>query len=65
MNKIKLLSVWQLIYFVSILSLVFFKNNTFLDFVKIYVYVEVVCAAIIGVFIAGIVINYESSLKHL
>ena len=65
MNKIKLLSIWQLIYFVSILSLVFFKNNTFLDFVKIYVYIEVFCATIIAVFIAGIVINYEAGLKRI
>lgn len=65
MNKIKLLSIWQLFYFLSVLSLVFFKNNSFLDFVKIYVYIEVICAIIIAAFMASIVKNYEAGLKRL
>jgi len=64
MNKIKLLSIWQLFYFISILSLVFFKDNSFLDFVKIYVYIEVICAVIIAVFMVIIVRNYEAGLKQ-
>jgi O-antigen/teichoic acid export membrane protein len=65
LNRIKLLSFWQLFYFISILSLVIFKNNSFLEFVKIYVYIDVFCALIIAVFMTIIVMNYESGLKKL
>ena len=65
MNRIKLLSFWQLLYFLSILSLVLFRNNTFLDFVKIYVYIDVFCAVLIAAFITLIVLNYEAGLRNL
>jgi O-antigen/teichoic acid export membrane protein len=63
MNRIKLLSFWQLIYFLSIMSLVLFRNSAFLDFVKIYVYIDVFCAVLIAAFITIIVLNYEAGLR--
>ncbi len=43
MNKIKLLSVWQVFYFIAIISLTLFRNSPFLDFLRIYVSIEVFC----------------------
>lgn len=65
MNKIKLLSIWQLFYFVSILSLILFKNFQFIDFIRIYVLIEVVCYLLIMIFMILIIVKYESKLKRL
>lgn len=62
-NKIKLLSIWQIIYFIAIISLVFFKNDTFDHFVRIYVYFEASCMIVMAVFLIMIVTEYENSLK--
>ncbi|MCX6327619.1 MAG: oligosaccharide flippase family protein [Bacteroidia bacterium] len=63
MNKIKLLSIWQLFYFFSILSLTLFRNYEFLDFLKIYVSIEVFCYLIIIILMIYIVLGYEKRLK--
>ncbi|MBA7546569.1 hypothetical protein ES705_38961 [subsurface metagenome] len=60
MNKIKLLSVWQLFYFFSILSLIFFKNYSFINFLKVYVIIEIVCSLIITIIMVIIVARYEA-----
>ncbi|MBA7580974.1 hypothetical protein ES708_22873 [subsurface metagenome] len=60
MNKIKLLSIWQLFYFVSILLLLFFKNYSFIDFLKVYVIIEIVCFLIIAIMMVIIVARYEA-----
>jgi O-antigen/teichoic acid export membrane protein len=65
MNKIRLLSFWQFFYFMSILTLLLFKEKPFLDFIKIYVGIEIVCATVITLFMISIVLKYEDSLKHL
>jgi O-antigen/teichoic acid export membrane protein len=62
LNKIKLLSAWQLFYFISIFSLVFFNNLSFNSFIKIYVMVEVVCCTLITFFIFYVVVNYEKDV---
>ncbi len=64
MKKIKLLSIWQLIYFISILSLILFRNSGFMNFLKIYVFIEIMCYFLISLLMLGIVVNYESKLKH-
>ena len=64
MKKIKLLSIWQLIYFISILSLILFRNSGFMSFLKIYVFIEIMCYFLISLLMLGIVVNYESKLKH-
>jgi O-antigen/teichoic acid export membrane protein len=63
MNKIKLLSIWQLLYFISILSLIFFQRLSFLDFLKVYVLIEVSCYLIIIAFMVMLIRNYELRIK--
>jgi len=63
MNKIKLLSIWQLFYFLSILSLSFFKNYEFTNFLQIYVFIEIICCIIITMFMISIVLRYENARK--
>ena len=63
MRKIKTYSLWQLIYFLSILSLLFFKDLPFASFLRIYVIVEVLCYFIVAAIMISIVYRYESSLN--
>ncbi len=65
LNKIKLLSVWQLIYFVSILTLFFFNNLSFSNFLKVYVLIEVICCSLSTIFILYVVTNYERLLPKI
>jgi lipopolysaccharide exporter len=62
MRKIKTYSVWQLIYFISILSLLFFKHLPFVSFLKIYVIVEVLCYLLVTAILILLVYRYESAL---
>jgi O-antigen/teichoic acid export membrane protein len=59
LNKIKLLSIWQLFYFLAILSLFFFNNLSFNNFLKVYVVIEVICCSIITMLMFFVVIKYE------
>lgn len=59
LKKIKLLSSWQLFYFISILSLFFFNKLSFSNFLKVYVLIEVICCSIITLFILYVVSSYE------
>ena len=63
LEKIKLLSIWQLVYFVSILSLIFFRNFTFYNFLKVYVVVEIVCCILSTIFMITIVTRYEKAIR--
>ena len=63
MKKIKILSVWQLFYFVSIISLVLFKDYSFTDFIKVYVLIEIACYIMISVLMVIIVMKYEFRIK--
>jgi O-antigen/teichoic acid export membrane protein len=63
MRRIKTYSLWQFIYFISILSLIFFRNLPFPDFLKIYVLIEVMCYLIVALIMFSIVYRYESDLK--
>ncbi len=62
LNKIKLLSIWQVIYFAAILSLIFFRNFSFMDFLKVYVSVEVFCYLSIIALMFVLVLKYERGL---
>lgn len=64
MNKIKMLSTWQLFYFISILSLTLFRKFAFLDFLKIYMFIEVFCYLIIILLMISIVIGYERKILN-
>lgn len=63
MRKIKTYSIWQFIYFISILSLIFFRNLPFPEFLKIYVLIEVACYLLVALIMFSIVYRYESDLK--
>lgn len=62
MNRIKIQSIWQLFYFLSILSLFFFRKLSFNHFIGFYVVIEVVCSAIILFLVSSIVFRYERSI---
>lgn len=62
LNKIKLLSAWQLIYFVSIVSLFFFNYLSFNSFLKLYTVIEMMCCLLSASFIIFIVIKYEKNI---
>ena len=64
MRKIKTYSIWQLIYFISILSLLFFKHLPFTDFLKIYVLIEVLCYLSVALVMFTIIYRYELSLSR-
>jgi O-antigen/teichoic acid export membrane protein len=59
MDKIKLLSIWQVFYFLSILSLILFKNLPFIDFIKVYVLIEVICYLLVIGLMIFVVSRYE------
>lgn len=63
MRRIKTYSVWQFIYFLSILSLLFFKHLPFDGFLKIYVLIEVFCYFVVAIIMFFIVYRYESSIR--
>jgi O-antigen/teichoic acid export membrane protein len=63
MRKIKIYSIWQLIYFISILSLLFFNKLSFVDFIRIYVLIEVFCYIALLIIIFLIIKNYEQKLE--
>jgi len=63
MRKIKTYSVWQSLYFLAILSLLFFRSVQFSEFLKIYVLIEIVSYLIAAIVIVSIILRYESSLK--
>lgn len=62
LNKIKLLSIWQVFYFASILSLILFKNLLFIDFLKMYVLIEVICYSVMIVMLISVISTYEKKL---
>ena len=62
MRKIKTYSIWQFIYFISILSLLFFKHLPFTEFLKIYVLIEVLCYVVVTVIMFIMVYHYESTV---
>jgi len=62
MRRIKIYSIWQFIYFMSILSLLFFKHLAFTEFLKVYVIIEVICYILVALIMLIIVYDYESGL---
>jgi lipopolysaccharide exporter len=64
MRKIKVYSIYQLIYFLAILSLLFFIKLDFLEFLKTYVIIEVLCYTVLAITMFYIISRYEHSLKE-
>jgi O-antigen/teichoic acid export membrane protein len=65
LKKIKLWSLWQVLYFISILSLFWFHNLSFSSFLKMYVIIEVFCCSVITLFMLSIIIRYEKMIMDL
>jgi O-antigen/teichoic acid export membrane protein len=63
MRRIKIYSIYQLFYFMAILSLLFFKSLGFVEFLKIYVIIEVICYTVLTSVMIFIITRYELSLK--
>lgn len=61
-NKIKLNSIWQIVYFGSICCLLFFKQVELIPFLKIYVGIEVVMSLINCLMLFNIVNSYEKRI---
>ena len=64
LKKIKIISIWQSIYFLSILSLLFFDNLLFKDFLKVYVLIEIILYSFYFILILRTVKKYESGLNE-
>lgn len=65
MRRIKTYSLYQLFYFMAILSLLFFKSLEFTEFLKVYVIIEVICYCLLTSVLIYIIARYEISLKQL
>jgi hypothetical protein len=63
MRRIKTYSMYQLFYFIAILSLLFFKTLGFVEFLKIYVIIEIICYTVLTCIMIYIITRYELSLK--
>lgn len=63
LQRIKLLSIWQVTYFIAVLSLYYFSDSSFTVFLKAYVSIELICCLLSTVFLIYIVVKYERSLK--
>lgn len=61
-DKIRLNSIWQVAYFLSICCLLFFKQVELINFIKIYVAIEVFMSLINCLMLYKIIANYEVSL---
>lgn len=62
LNKIKLLSIWQVFYFISILSLIMFKDYQFLNFLRVYVLIEIFAYILIILLMIYVVVSYEKKV---
>jgi O-antigen/teichoic acid export membrane protein len=63
MRKIKVYSAYQLLYFLAILSLLFFIKLEFISFLRTYVIIEVFCYIVLSITMLFIVSRYERSLS--
>lgn len=64
-EKIGVLSIWQIIYFLLILSLNWLSFSSIEEFLKAYLIIELVSYSLIGFLNVGLIINYENSLRKV
>ena len=62
MRRIKVYSVLQSGYFILILTLLFFRQLQFIDFLKVYVLIDILCYLIIGAVMLSMIYRYEKSV---
>lgn len=63
-KKIKLFSLWQTIYFSAICSLFLLGNLLFVDFIKIFVYIEISCFILFFILLGIAIFNYEKNIPN-
>lgn len=63
LEELKLNSLWQISYFVGIISLFFFKDINFDTFVKIYITIDIIFYLCYGFLTFYIIKKYEKSLN--
>lgn len=64
LQKIKYYSVWQTFYFVLICSLWFFKHLSLINFLEVYVIIEVLMSLMFCILLGGIIFRYEKTIKQ-
>jgi O-antigen/teichoic acid export membrane protein len=62
-EKIKIVSLWQFLYFCSISSLFLFKGFNIYNFLIIYSVIDILLYSLYGLLIIYIIKNYEKSLR--
>ena len=62
LKSIKISSAWQVFYFIMIASLFFMENLSFFDFLKTFVYLNLICFVIYGALIYFVIRKYEKGL---
>ena len=63
LRKIKIISIWQSLYFLSILSLILFKDLIFNDFIKIYVLIDIILYSLYFILILIAISKYEKQIN--
>ncbi|MCP4176202.1 MAG: oligosaccharide flippase family protein, partial [bacterium] len=64
LNKLKIQAIWQIINFFIIGSLFFFKDLSFINFVKLYSVFLVISYLMYGIIIFRVINKYEQSLRN-
>ncbi len=59
LNRLKLNAIWQILYFFSICSLILFKDLNIVDFLKVFVTIDVSMQVLYCILIYFIVVQYE------
>lgn len=62
MRKIRVYGIYQFFYFIAILSLLLFIKLDFIEFLKIYVLIEILCYVAVTIILALLITRYEISL---
>jgi len=63
LEKIRLLSLWNVIHFLLLIGLYFVKNITFMDFLKLFVSIEIIAFTTFYILVTRTVIIYDKQLS--
>lgn len=63
LNKIKVQSIWQFVYFLLIISLLFFNYSSFENFLWIYIFIEIFSNLFLIGLLMFVLSKYEASIK--
>lgn len=65
LERIKLYSIWQIIYFILLGSLVFVSYIPFEKFIHLFVFIEIISYTLVLVAGVYIIISYEKKIKNM